>query len=195
MLFYKKKTIGLIFFFLCFITANKTEAKDQLINQVPQVFAMHEAYAEEPPSSDDEQKELREKLRKRIDTMKIWQLTEKFELPDDAWLRFFKVMKDHEEKNNKLAMKRVEVKHQLRKAVEEEKIDEISILLKKMGELSRKVIDIEQKELEEMKRILSIKQLAEYALFRENFDHHINRLISKCKSASFDKSYQSTPHQ
>ncbi len=185
--------IGLIFFFLCFITANKAKAQDRLINQIHQVFATHEAYAEESPSSDNEQKELREKLRKRIDTMKIWQLTEKFDLPDDAWLRFFKVMKDHEEKNNRLAMERVEVKHQLRKAVEEDKNNEVSALLTKLGELSRKVIDTEQNELEEMKGILSIKQLAEYALFREYFDHHINRLISKCKNTSFDNPHRSTP--
>jgi hypothetical protein len=195
MISHKRYASGLIFFLFCFITANKAEAKDRLINQVHQVFTTGEAYAEESPSSDDEQKELREKLRKRIDTMKIWQLTEKFDLPDDGWRRFFKIMKDHEEKNNRLAMERIEIKHQLRKAVKEDKNKEVSVLLKKMGELSRRRIDIEQEELEKMKGILSIKQLAEYVLFRENFDHHINRLISKCKNQNFDKTYRSTQHQ
>lgn len=190
--YYKGCAIGLILL-SSLITANKAETQDQYINQNYQVLAMIDAYAQELPSTDMVQKKLRKKIRKRIDTMKIWQLTEMFDLSDDAWRKFFKVMKDYEGKNNKLAMQRVEVKHKLRKAIEEDKNDGISDLLKKLGELSRRGIEIEQKELEEMKEILSIKQLAKYALFRENFDHHINRIISKCKKVSFDKDRHSPP--
>jgi Spy/CpxP family protein refolding chaperone len=124
--------------------------------------------------------EERERVRKRIDLIRMWRLTEDLNLDEETGSKLFPLLRQYEEKRRELARKREEIlftlKGQLKAGSPHE--DRIKGLLKDWEELRAEEQDVNQKEKEDLKRILSIEQQAKYILFQQEFTKEMRRMIA-----------------
>jgi hypothetical protein len=140
---------------------------------------------ERQPSFQQERRNLpsaeeRERVRKRIDLIRMWRLTEDLNLDEETGSKLFPLLRQYEEKRRELARKREEIlftlKGQLKAWSPHE--DRIKGLLKDWEELRAEEQDVNQKEKEDLKRILSIEQQAKYILFQQEFTKEMRRMIA-----------------
>jgi len=122
----------------------------------------------------------REAVRKRIQTVKTWQMSQELELDEEQAKTFFPVMEAYEDHRDLLSEERAEVELDLDSllAIGDERSDRE--ILKKLERL--KLIDREQAAQEDeyqrrIGRILTPHQQARYELFERNFQVKLRRLI------------------
>lgn len=124
--------------------------------------------------------EERERIRKRIDLIRMWRLTEDLNLDEETGSKLFPLIRQYEEKRRVLARKREVIlftlKGQLKTGSPHE--DRIKGLLKEWEELRAEEQDVNRKEKEDLKGILSIEQQAKYLLFQQEFTKEMRRMIA-----------------
>jgi hypothetical protein len=141
-------------------------------------------------------KEQREKLRQRIESIKMWKLTQTLDLDEKTAARLFPLM-------NRYDKKRAEVQHDIRKNIRDLKKtlqihDEhrLSAVMKNLETYHGKIKDIEEQEWSDLKNILSVEQQAKLILFKMNFEREIRKMIAKTKkrrSENFERGERSFP--
>ena len=140
---------------------------------------------ERQPSFQRERRNLpsaeeRERVRKRINLIRMWRLTEELNLDEETGSKLFPLLRQYEEKRRDLAKKREELifalKAQLKTGQPHE--DGIKAILKKWEEIRAEEQDLNQKEKEDLKGILSIEQQAKYLLFQQEFTKEMRRMIA-----------------
>ncbi|MCX5885559.1 MAG: hypothetical protein NT096_06590 [Proteobacteria bacterium] len=140
---------------------------------------------ERQPSFQQERRNLpsaeeRERVRKRIDLIRMWRLTEDLNLDEETGSKLFPLLRQYEEKRRDLAKKREELifalKAQLKTGQPHE--DGIKGILKKWEEIRAEEQDVNRKEKEDLKGILSIEQQAKYLLFQQEFTKEMRRMIA-----------------
>jgi len=124
--------------------------------------------------------EERERIRKRIDLIRMWRLTEDLNLDEETGSKLFPLIRQYEEKRRVLARKREEIlftlKGQLKTGTPHE--ESIKGLLKEWEEIRAEEQDLNRKEKEDLKKILSIEQQAKYLLFQQEFTKEMRRMIA-----------------
>jgi hypothetical protein len=126
-------------------------------------------------------KEQREKLRQRIESIKMWKLTQTLDLDEKTAARLFPLM-------NRYDKKRAEVHHDIRENIRDLKKtlqihDErrLSAVMKNLETYHGQIKDIEEQEWSDLKNILSVEQQAKLILFKMNFEREIRKMIAKTK--------------
>ena len=129
-----------------------------------------------PPS-----KEQREKVRKRIETMKMWKLTKALDLDEKTSSRLFPMLNDYDKK-------RKEVEREIRKDIdflkealelkEESRIKDLLEVLEQKHNTLKRLGDEERNRLRE---VLTIEQQARYLIFKMEFRREIRRMIAEAK--------------
>jgi hypothetical protein len=124
--------------------------------------------------------EERERVRKRIELIKIWRLTEELNLDEGTGAKLFPLIRQYEEKRREITRRREELifilKGQLKSGSPHE--DRIKGLLKEWEEIRADEQDMSRREREELKSILSIEQQARYLIFQQEFTREIRRVIA-----------------
>ena len=131
---------------------------------------------EGPPS-----KEQREKVKKRIETMKMWKLTEALDLDEKTASRLFPMLNDYDKK-------REEVEREIRKDIDflkealqvkdESRIKDLLEVLEKQHNTLKSLGDEERDSLRE---VLTIEQQARYLIFRMEFRREMRKMITEAK--------------
>ena len=102
--------------------------------------------------------EEREQVRKRINMIRMWRLTEELNLDEGTGSKLFPLLRQYEEKRRELAKKREEIifalKAQLKTGQFQE--DRLREMLKKWEEIRAEDQDLSRREKEDLKGILSI---------------------------------------
>ncbi len=133
-----------------------------------------------PPDEDAEDNaEKREEVAKRVETLLMWRLTEVLNLNEQQGIKVFPIIKKYEKEIRQTIAERHRVKEDLRKAIKakaNEKVD-IKRLWDEFNGLNDKIYKLHNSELIELKEVLSITQVASYALFREEFEREVRELI------------------
>jgi Spy/CpxP family protein refolding chaperone len=129
-----------------------------------------------PPS-----KEQREKVRKRIETMRMWKLTKALDLDEKTASRLFPMLNDYDKK-------RKEVEREIRKDIdflkealelkEESRIKDLLEVLEQKHNTLKRLGDEERNRLRE---VLTIEQQARYLIFKMEFRREIRRMIAEAK--------------
>jgi hypothetical protein len=127
-----------------------------------------------PPS-----KEQRERLRQRIESIKIWKLTKALDLDEQSAAVLFPLL-------NKYDKKRAEVQHQvkekirdLKKNLENYNEQELNAIIANIEEHHSELQKIKDEEWIELKRVLSVEQQARLILFRIEFEREIRQIIAQ----------------
>lgn len=125
--------------------------------------------------------EQREKLRKRIETVKMWRLTQMLDLDEKTAAELFPLLHTYDKK-------RAELQHTIRGNVQklEESIrngNERSLvtIVKSLEAYHEKLREIEHQEWRDIKNILTVEQQAKLIIFRMHFKREIRDIIAQAK--------------
>lgn len=135
------------------------------------LFAQPMQKREKPPD--------REKLKKRIETIKMWKMLDALELTEEQSAKFLPVYNSFESSRDSLETKMRKNMEKLDEAMNEAKFDErkVSAILDSMAENRRKMFDTESAFHENARKILSVEQQARFVIFQRDFIEEIRGLL------------------
>ena len=127
--------------------------------------------------------EKREKIRKRIELIRMWKLTEELDLTEETGAKLFPILHKYDEKRIKLGKERRKITEQLRKALEDEATpdEEIEAAMEKVEKNALAASDLLRQQREELKGVLSPRQQAKFILFQGEFQREIRKLIAEAR--------------
>lgn len=128
-----------------------------------------------PPSD-----EKREEIRKKIEAIRIWRLTEELKLDEKTAARFFPAISGLSQKRNELMRENMEAQRELRFNLEAGRPDErkIKTALDIMERNQREMTKLTEREIDATKSHLTIEQQARYFLFQQDFQREMREMIS-----------------
>jgi Spy/CpxP family protein refolding chaperone len=128
-----------------------------------------------PPSQ-----EKREEIRKKVEAIRIWRLTEALKLEEKTAARFFPVLSSLTQRRHELLRENMEAERELRLYLEASKPDEkkIKAALDKMEKNHHEMTKLTEKEIEATKEYLTVEQQARYFLFQQDFQREMRGMIA-----------------
>ena len=133
---------------------------------------------ESPPSF-----EKREEIRKRIELIRMWKLTEELDLTEETGAKLFPVLHTYDEKRMELHKERRNIMEQLRKALKDEATSDkaIEAAVDKLDENTLAETDLIRQQRRELKGVLSPRQQAKFVLFQREFHREIRKIIAEAR--------------
>ncbi|HLE42036.1 MAG TPA: hypothetical protein VI956_11060 [Nitrospirota bacterium] len=128
-----------------------------------------------PPSG-----ERREEIRKKIEAIRIWRLTDELKLDEKTAARFFPVLSSLTQRRHELLRENMETERELRLYLEAGRPDEkkIKTALDKMEKIHHEMTRLTEKEIDATKEYLTVEQQARYYLFQQDFQREMREMIS-----------------
>ncbi|MBI5787355.1 MAG: hypothetical protein HZA78_00675 [Candidatus Schekmanbacteria bacterium] len=127
--------------------------------------------------NQDERQDKLDRIRKRVQTMFIWRVTEVLDLNEAQEAKVFPLIKKYEQESRQAIQERFKTKKELRKAIKNNETEDIKKLLSESERLNETIYKLHTQEVNELKGILDTTQLANYTLFREDFDREVQEMI------------------
>jgi len=155
-------TILLFLFVMCGFTA--------------QGFAETQEYSDKPPT-----KQQRERVRKRIETLKMWKLTGALDLDEATSEKVFPILNKYDKRKAEIHQNLREGTRSLKQSLSENRTEGLQNILADLEENHKALQSINNEEWAEMKKVLTIEQQARFILFRQEFDREVHRLITDAK--------------
>ncbi|MDY6863601.1 MAG: hypothetical protein SV062_11530 [Thermodesulfobacteriota bacterium] len=170
----------LSFVFTLFLTILLFGSLDILFSQISDPSSPHFSHGKgikkrhAPTSLED-----REALRKRIELIKMWKLTEELNLSEEKGAKLFPVINKFEEKRNELKRSRIKLTKDLRKIVKGDKPSkkEIEEIINRLEKNQESLSELRKNSFKEIKNILSTEDQAKYILFLESFAKEMKNII------------------
>ena len=134
---------------------------------------------EEPPPPPEK----REEIRKRIELIRMWKLTEELDLTEETGAKLFPILHKYDEKRMELHKERRNTMNELRKALKDEATSDEAIqeVMNKLDKNTLTASDLTRQQREELKGILSPRQQAKFVLFQREFHREIRKIISEAR--------------
>jgi len=155
-------TILLVLFVMCGFTA--------------QGFAETQEYPDKPPT-----KQQRDKVRERIETLKMWKMTKALDLDEATSEKVFPILNKYDKRKAEIHQELRDGMRSLRQSLSENRTGELQDILSGLEENHKALQSIKDEEWAEMKKVLTIEQQARFILFRQEFDREVHRLIADAK--------------
>jgi Spy/CpxP family protein refolding chaperone len=128
-----------------------------------------------PPSE-----ERREEVRKKIEAVRIWRLTEELKLDTDSSAKLSSLLSSLNLKRRNTMREQMEAMRDLRSLLRTAKPDEAKIkaLLEKLEKNRHEMQGLKDQELKGLKDILTIEQQARFLIFQHEFQREMRDMIS-----------------
>lgn len=123
----------------------------------------------------------KEKIRKRIETMKMWKLTQALDLDEKLASRLFPMLHEYDRKRDGVEREIRKEVDSLKAVIEthdEPAMKKIMASLEKKHDALRQLRDEERSRLRE---ILTVEQQAKYLIFRMEFKREIRKMIAEAR--------------
>ncbi len=161
---------------LCFFVTSF--AQEGWLQERPQNPPAPEELTQAPPSP-----ERREQLRRDIENMRIWKMTQFLGLSTEQSTKFFPIFNDFQGKREKLEEQRGEMMRRLGELVESEAEHESEIrrLMSGLVKNRERMVAVQEEFRREAGKVLSLKQQAKLIIFEERFQREICRMIDDIK--------------
>ena len=126
----------------------------------------------------DDSHHVAEELKKRVEPVSMWRLTEELELTEEKGTKLFAVLRKHEDKKKRRREKRKMLFRKLKSMSEKEEttVEPIRKAIKALEENDKELRDVKQEGCNEFKKILSLKKQPNYIIFQEPFRREIRGL-------------------
>ncbi|MCP4582351.1 MAG: periplasmic heavy metal sensor [candidate division Zixibacteria bacterium] len=136
--------------------------------------------------------QMREKMKERIETIKIWRLTESLDLSSEQSEKFFPLYKKFHDDREPIDKERREVFGQLDKLTKEENPDENKIngLLDQLDNFDQRMQDRKIKFRQDLKGILTTQQIGRLYVFEVEFMRHIQEIMRDVRRESREKGFK-----
>ncbi len=121
----------------------------------------------------------REQIEKRIQTMKIWKLTDELQLSEEQAAKFFPLMSETDRKMNELDQKRMDIVRSLGDLVWDEKADvgKINALLDDLEKLDRDQAELRTQFRRDAAKVLKPDQVGKMVLFNLRFPEIVRDMV------------------
>lgn len=128
-----------------------------------------------PPSP-----ERREQVRKKIEAIRVWRMTEELDLDEKTAAKFLPAISALSHQRNELARENLETMRELRIYLRSGKPDEKEIrnALDRLEKIHRELTNIREKEISAAKAHLTFEQQAKYIIFQQEFQREISDMIA-----------------
>lgn len=138
-------------------------------------------YYEEETGLDNPRGEAkREEVRKKIEAVRMWRLTEELKLDEKTSTRLASFLSSIEEKRRALMKANRTVIREIRDSLNTPKPDEriLKAGLDKIEKNQQDLIELKEKELAGIKEMLSVEHQARYLVFQQEFRREMRRMIA-----------------
>lgn len=124
-----------------------------------------------------------EKIRKRVETIRIWRLTERLKLDPATSAKLASLLSSLDEQKKKLMREHVQSMKTLRQALKVAKPDEGMLKdgIEKIEANRRALHELKDKEISSLKDILTTEQQARYLVFQQEFHREMRGMIAKAR--------------
>lgn len=124
--------------------------------------------------------ERRDEVRKKIEALRIWRLTEELDLDEKTAAKFLPAIGVISQKRNELMRENMEAQRELRLYLEAARPDEkkIKAALDRLEKNQHELSKLQEKEIEATKDHLTVEQQARYFLFQQDFQREMREMIS-----------------
>lgn len=122
----------------------------------------------------------REEIRKKVEAVRIWRLTEALKLDSTTSAKLSSFLNSFDQQRQKIQQEQREAMLALRLALKAPKSDEAKLtsLLEKEANNRRAMQDLREKEMNGLKDILTIEQQARFLIFQQDFQREMRGMIS-----------------
>jgi Spy/CpxP family protein refolding chaperone len=130
--------------------------------------------------------EKREEIRKKIETVRIWRLTEQLKLDTTASAKLASLMSSVDQQRRSIIQEQMMGMRELRITLKSQKPDEgqIKSLLDKMESNQRAQQELREREWKGLRDILTVEQQARFLLFQQEFRREMQRMISNARGGN-----------
>jgi len=154
--------ILLILFIMCGFTA--------------QGLAEPPGYLDKPPT-----KEQRDRVRKRIQTLKMWKLTKALDIDETTSAKLFPILNRYDKRKAEIHQNIRKGMMEMRRSLKENRTKGLQNTLAMLEENHKALQNINDEEWAEMKKVLTVEQQAKFILFKQEFDRDVRKIISDSK--------------
>lgn len=149
-------------------------------------------WADFPPGGGQGDRPMREQMRKRIETLKVWRLTEELNLTTEQSEKFFPAYNQFTDDRKAIEEERRTVFDQLNLLTVEDNPDnkKINELMDKLDNIDQKINGLRAKFRQDIKNILSTKQIGRLYVFEVEFMRHIQEIMHDAKMEMREKRFQ-----
>ena len=154
--------ILLVLFIMCGFTA--------------QGLAEPPGYLDGPPT-----KEQRDRVRKRIETLKMWKLTKALDIDETTSAKLFPILNRYDKRKAEIHQNIRKGMMGMRKSLEEKRTEGLQQTLAMLEKNHKALQSINDEEWAEMKKVLTVEQQAKFILFKQEFDREVRKIISDSK--------------
>lgn len=140
-------------------------------------FGNPQAPGEEPSE------EQREEVRKKIEAVRIWRLTEALKLDSPTSSKLSALLSSFEQKRKDIAREQMTSMRELRHLLDSPKPDEskIKIAIDNLEKNRRAMQALKDKEFVGVKEILTIEQQARFVLFQQEFRREMQGMMNNAR--------------
>lgn len=123
----------------------------------------------------------KKELKEKINMMRIWKLTEVLDLNEETASRLFPVLHKYKTERHELKQDVKNASKELEKTVNTGSDEEIRNILQGILQSRDKLRNIQDRELTELRDILTVQQQAKYILFHQKFKRQIKKKLLSWK--------------
>lgn len=145
---------------------------------------------ERPPS-----KEQMEKVRKRIETLRMWRLTDVLNLDEKTSTQVFPLLSKYDRKRTEVEQSLRSSMKELRESLKEKREGSLKNILDKLEENHKAHQRIKEEEWAELKKILTIEQQAKFILFQQEFEREIRKIIAEARERRHERFGKDRPER
>jgi Spy/CpxP family protein refolding chaperone len=133
----------------------------------------------QPGRGEPLSEEKREEVRKKIDAVRIWRLTETLKLDTGTSAKLSSLLSSLDHQRRDIVRERTGTINILKLAIKSPKPDEskIKTSLEKLENNRHAMQELSNSEMSELKKILTIEQQARYVVFQHEFNHEMRGMI------------------
>ncbi len=185
MLSSKKILVFAVAVLFCLTTSNTFAQQSSSKNQNADIRGYDNPSRTGPQLSPEKQ----EQIRKKVDTLRIWRLTETLRLDSESSAKLASILSSHDRQRGNLFRERRETMRALRTAVTSKKPDETKLqtLLDQLETNHRSTQELTEMEWKSLQGILNTEQQARFVIFQQDFRRDIQKMISRARETEQGK--------
>ncbi len=124
-----------------------------------------------------------EEVRKKIEAIRIWRLTEELKLDEKASARLASLLSSIDQRRAMIARESMEAMRDLRAYLKSERPDrsKLKAALDRIERNQNEMMDLRKKEIGGVRDILTVEQQARYVLFQQKFRREMRGMISEAR--------------
>ncbi|MDP8254301.1 MAG: hypothetical protein P9M14_00990 [Candidatus Alcyoniella australis] len=123
-------------------------------------------------------------LEERIQSIRIWKITEFLELDTELSAKLFPVMQQYEDQINELLREQRQIRHGLATAISQDKpltAEELNKLIDRSSQIDHKIIDLHHEEYVAVAKVLDTERMMKFIAFEIRFQEEIQKIIYDIK--------------